>query len=101
MIWQIPDVFRHRFSEPIPLASTGTGTLRAGFRMARYFLHVKRGRMIVLDQEGVERGNVVDAKQEVARRAHELMEAIIKQRSRDLEWALRTTRALSLLGPFQ
>jgi hypothetical protein len=45
--------------------------------MGRYFFHVKRGRVSVLDQDGVELRNVVDAKGEAARRAQNLMEAVI------------------------
>jgi hypothetical protein len=36
--------------------------------MPRYFFHVKRGRVTVLDQEGVELTNIDDAANEAARR---------------------------------
>jgi hypothetical protein len=45
--------------------------------MARYFFHVKRGRVIVLDHEGVELRNAVEAKKEAARRARGITQAII------------------------
>jgi hypothetical protein len=41
--------------------------------MPRYFFHVKRGQMTVLDQEGVELGNTADAEIEAARRGHEIV----------------------------
>ena len=41
--------------------------------MPRYFFHVKRGQVTVLDQEGVELGNTADAEREAARRAEEIV----------------------------
>jgi len=42
--------------------------------MPRYFFHVKRGRVTVLDQEGVELAGIEAAKNEAARRGRELAE---------------------------
>ena len=39
--------------------------------MSRYFFHVKRGQMTVLDQEGMELDNDAQAEEEAARRAQE------------------------------
>jgi hypothetical protein len=41
--------------------------------MPRYFFHVKRGQVTVLDQEGVELGNTADAEKEAARRGQEIV----------------------------
>jgi hypothetical protein len=44
-----------------------------GFEMPRYFLHVKRGQVTVLDQEGIELGNATQAEEEAARRAQQCL----------------------------
>ena len=41
--------------------------------MPRYFLHVKRGQVTVLDQEGVELANPAQAEEEAARRAQQCL----------------------------
>ena len=41
--------------------------------MPRYFLHVKRGQVTVLDQEGSELDNDAQAEREAARRAQECL----------------------------
>ena len=41
--------------------------------MPRYFLHVKRGQVTVLDQEGIELGNATQAEEEAARRAQQCL----------------------------
>ena len=41
--------------------------------MPRYFLHVKRGQVTVLDQEGIELDNDAQAEEEAARRAQECL----------------------------
>ena len=43
------------------------------FRMPRYFLHVKRGQVTVLDQEGVELPDIAAAEREATRRAEEIV----------------------------
>jgi len=47
--------------------------------MPRYFFHVRRGQVTVLDQEGVELADLDEAVQEAARRALQIMarEALI------------------------
>jgi hypothetical protein len=37
----------------------------------RYFLHVKRGQVTILDQEGIELANPAQAEEEAARRAQQ------------------------------
>jgi hypothetical protein len=39
------------------------------FEMPRYYFHVKRGQVTVLDQEGLELSDITEAMQEAARRA--------------------------------
>ena len=46
---------------------------KEGFEVPRYFLHVKRGQVTVLDQEGVEIANPAQAEEEAARRAHQCL----------------------------
>ena len=41
--------------------------------MPRYFFHVRRGQMTVLDQEGIELAGTVDAEVEGAKRAQALV----------------------------
>jgi hypothetical protein len=41
--------------------------------MPRYFFHVKRGQMTVLDQEGIELANTAEAEIEAARRAQQIV----------------------------
>jgi len=41
--------------------------------MPRYFFHVKRGPVTILDQKGVELGNTADAVKEAARRAEKIV----------------------------
>ena len=41
--------------------------------MPRYFFHVRRGQMTVLDQEGIELAGTVDAEVEGAQRAQALV----------------------------
>ena len=41
--------------------------------MPRYFFHVKRGQMTVLDQEGIELVDTVDAEVEAAQRAQQIV----------------------------
>ena len=41
--------------------------------MPRYFFHVKRGQMTVLDQEGIELVDAVQAEVEAARRAQQIV----------------------------
>jgi hypothetical protein len=46
----------------------------AGVReMPRYFFHVKRGQMTVLDQEGIELADTAEAEIEAARRAQQIV----------------------------
>ena len=40
--------------------------------MPRYFFHVRRGQVTVLDQDGIELPSLEDAAREALRRAHEL-----------------------------
>jgi hypothetical protein len=40
--------------------------------MPRYFFHVRRGQMTVLDQEGIELAGTVDAEVEAAQRAQQI-----------------------------
>jgi uncharacterized protein DUF6894 len=40
--------------------------------MPRYFFHVRRGQMTVLDQEGIELAGTVDAEAEAAQRAQQI-----------------------------
>jgi len=40
--------------------------------MARYYFHVRRGRVSILDHEGVELADLVEAAKEAARRALEV-----------------------------
>ena len=42
-------------------------------KMPRYFFHVKRGQMTVLDQEGIELADIAEAEIEAARRAQEIV----------------------------
>ncbi len=44
-----------------------------GFEMPRYFYHVKRGQVTVLDQEGIELANAAQAEEEAARRAQQCL----------------------------
>jgi hypothetical protein len=47
---------------------------RRGVReMPRYFFHVKHGQMTVLDQEGIELADTVEAEIEAARRAQQIV----------------------------
>ena len=41
--------------------------------MPRYFLHIKRGQVKVLDQEGIELANTARAEVEAARRAQQIV----------------------------
>jgi uncharacterized protein DUF6894 len=41
--------------------------------MPRYFFHVKRGQMTVLDQEGIELDNDTRAQEEAARRVQKIL----------------------------
>ena len=43
-------------------------------RMPRYFFHVRRGRVTVLDREGIELAGIEAARNEAARRGRELAE---------------------------
>ena len=47
---------------------------REGFKVSRYFFHVKRGQVTVLDQEGIELANSAQAEEEAARRAQRCSE---------------------------
>jgi hypothetical protein len=42
-------------------------------RVPRYFFHVKRGQMTVLDQEGIELADAAQAEEEAARRAQQIV----------------------------
>ena len=42
--------------------------------MPRYYFHVKRGQMTVLDQEGIELAGTVDAEVEAAQRAQQIVD---------------------------
>jgi uncharacterized protein DUF6894 len=54
----------------IPLASVALSRRR--FDMSRYFFHLRRGQVTVLDQEGVELASIEDAAREATRRAQEI-----------------------------
>ena len=41
--------------------------------MPRYYFHVRRGQMTVLDQEGIELADTVDAEMEAAQRAQQIL----------------------------
>lgn len=41
--------------------------------MPRYYFHVRRGQMTVLDQEGIELADTVDAEAEAAQRAQQIV----------------------------
>ena len=41
--------------------------------MPRYYFHVRRGQMTVLDQEGIELAGTVDAEVEAAQRAQQIV----------------------------
>ena len=41
--------------------------------MPRYYFHVRRGQMTVLDQEGIELADAADAEVEAARRAQQIV----------------------------
>ena len=41
--------------------------------MPRYYFHVRRGQMTVLDQEGIELADIVDAEMEAAQRAQQIV----------------------------
>ena len=41
--------------------------------MPRYYFHVRRGQMTVLDHEGIELGDAVDAEMEAAQRAQQIV----------------------------
>jgi phage head maturation protease len=41
--------------------------------MPRYYFHVRRGQMTVLDQEGIELAGTVDAEVEAAQRAQQMV----------------------------
>jgi hypothetical protein len=41
--------------------------------MPRYYFHVRRGQMTILDQEGIELAGTVDAEVEAAERAQQIM----------------------------
>ena len=41
--------------------------------MSRYFFHIKRGRVTVLDHVGVELADLADAEREATRRAEEIV----------------------------
>ena len=43
-----------------------------GFRMPRYFFHVRRGGLTVFDREGVELAGIAEAAAEAARRGREI-----------------------------
>jgi hypothetical protein len=43
------------------------------FEVPRYFFHVKRGQMTVLDQEGIELADAAQAEEEAARRAQQIV----------------------------
>ena len=47
--------------------------LQEGFEVPRYFFHVKRGQVTVLDQEGIELANPAQAEEEAARRAQQCL----------------------------
>jgi len=40
--------------------------------MSRYFFHLRRGQLTVLDQEGVELSSIADAAKEAGKRAQEI-----------------------------
>jgi hypothetical protein len=44
-----------------------------GFEMPRYFFHVKRGQVTILDQEGIELDNAVQAEAEAVHRAQKIV----------------------------
>ena len=41
--------------------------------MPRYYFHIRRGQMTVLDQEGIELADTVDARVEAAQRAQQIV----------------------------
>ena len=47
--------------------------LQEGFEVPRYFFHVNRGQVTVLDQEGIELANAAQAEEEAARRAQQCL----------------------------
>src|SRR5262245_54870159 len=46
---------------------------RGNSAMSRYFFHIKRGRVTVLDHVGVELADLADAEREATRRAEEIV----------------------------
>jgi uncharacterized protein YjbI with pentapeptide repeats len=42
--------------------------------MPRYYFHVRRGQITILDHEGIELGDTVDAEVEAAQRAQQVMD---------------------------
>ena len=50
-----------------------THALREGFEVPRYFFHVKRGQMTVLDQDGIELDNDAQAEKEAAHRVRRIV----------------------------
>ena len=42
--------------------------------MAHYYFHVRRGQLTVLDHDGIELANTVDAKAEAAQRAQQIVD---------------------------
>jgi hypothetical protein len=44
-----------------------------GFDVPRYFFHVKRGQMTILDQEGIDLANLAQAEEEAVHRAQQCL----------------------------
>jgi hypothetical protein len=51
--------------------------LREGFEMPRYFFHVKRGQVTVLDQEGIDLENSAQAEEEAVRRTQQCLADVV------------------------
>ena len=80
--------------------------------MPRYYFHVKRGPVIVLDQEGIELPKTADAEEEAVRRAQELKHGLLpssilvadENRQTVFEWPRQTAMSEPLpeepISPF-
>jgi hypothetical protein len=61
-------------SNTVPLSFLRNVLVPAGgFEMPRYFFHVKRGQVTVLDQEGIELEDDAEAEEEAARRVQKIV----------------------------
>ena len=58
-------------SNSVPESFPAQRSRRRRFKVSRYFFHVKRGQVTVLDQEGIDLANPTQVEEEAARRAQQ------------------------------